>query len=134
MKRLISLVLCAVMFVTCFSVSASAIDKFSLKAENVTENSVTLKWDEDTAVSRYHVYRSTSSQSGFQQIAIVTKEQYQDVNLTEDTTYFYKVCGSVGTIFYSYTDYSDVVYVKTEKKVAFELNKNSIRLGAGETY
>lgn len=134
MKRLISLVLCAVMFVTCFSVSASAIDVFKLKAENVTENSVTLTWDEDASVSRYHVYRSTSSQSGFQQIAVVTKEQYKDATLSENTTYYYKVCGSVGTIFYSYTDYSDVVSVTTEKKISFELNQSSVKVGAGETY
>lgn len=133
MKRVFSLFLCIVMFVSCFSLTAFAVDPFNLTAD-VSENSVTLKWEENTSVSRYHVYRSTSSDSGFQQIAVVTREQYKDENLSEDTAYFYKVCGSAGTIFYSYTDFSDVVSVTTDKEVSFELNKSSVKLGAGETY
>ncbi len=134
MKRIFPLFLCIVMFVSCFSLTASAVDSFNLKAENITENSVTLSWEENTSVSRYHIYRSTSSESGFQQIAVVTNEQYTDKNLSEDTNYFYKVCGSAGTIFRSYTDFSEVVSVKTDKEVSFELNKSSVKLGVGETY
>lgn len=134
MKRIISFVLCAVTFVTCFSVTAFAADAFNLKAGEITENSVRLTWDEKSNVSRYHVYRSTSSEGDFEQVATVMNEKYTDSGLSDNTVYYYKVRGSSDTVFKSYSDYSQVLQVQTEKKVTFELNKSYIKVGAGETY
>ncbi len=134
MKRVFSFILCLVLFLTCFSVGALASDGFNLKVKEVTETSVTLCWEEKGNVSRYHVYRSTSSDSGFEQIATVKNEKYTDKNVSEDTTYYYKVRGSVGSVFFSYTDFSEILEVKTEKKVTFSLNKSYIKVGAKETY
>lgn len=134
MKRILSFVLFLAMFVSCFSVTAFAADAFNLKADEITADSVELTWDKNTSVSRYHVYRSLTPDDGFEQIASVRSEGYTDKSLTSNTVYYYKVRGSSGNVFKSYSDYSQTVQVRTQEKASVVLNKSYIKVGAGETF
>ena len=134
MKRVLSMFLCMVTFVSFFSLTAFAADNFNLKAQTVTQNSVKLVWDEYGNVSNYHVYRSTSETENFEQIASVRNEKYTDETVDSDTVYYYKVRGSTGTVFKSYTEYSETVRVQTAEKPVLKLNKTYIKPGAGETF
>ncbi len=134
MKRALSLLLCLVTFVSCFSLTAFAADAFGLKAEKVTANSVKLVWNENKNASNYHVYRSTSENEGFEEIASVRSEKYTDKKVDDNTAYYYKVRGSTGNVFKSYTEYSETIKVQTEEKPELLLNKTYIKPGAGETF
>ncbi len=134
MKRALSLFLCVVTFVSCFSLTAFAADKFNLKAQTITQDSVKLIWDEYESVSNYHVYRSTSENEGFEQIASVKNRKYTDESVDANTVYYYKVCGSTGRVFKSYTEYSETLKVQTAEKPQLKLNKTYIKPGAGETF
>ncbi len=134
MKRVLSIFLCMVTFVSCFSLTVFAADKFNLKAETVSATSVKLTWDEYDGVSNYHVYRSTSETEKFEQIASVRNEKYTDKEVDDNTVYYYKVRGSTGSVFKSYSEYSETVKVQTQEKPELKLNKTYIKPGAGETF
>lgn len=134
MKRVISFLCLLIMFLTCFSIPSFAADGFGLKVSEVTDSSVTLVWDESTNARRYYVYRSTFSDSGFQKIACVSAGKYIDKSLSENTVYYYKVRSFTGSLFMSYSDFSETVEAVTEKKIVFKLNKEYIKVGVGETY
>ena len=134
MKRALSLFLCLVTFVSCFSLTAFAADAFELKAEKITATSVKLSWKEHANASSYHVYRSTSESEGFEKIASVRSEIYTDKKVTDNTVYYYKVRGSSGTVFKAYTEYSDTIKVQTAEKPVITLNKTYIKVGVGETF
>ena len=134
MKRVISFLLCIMMFVSCFALNASAADKFNLTTQSVTSKSVKLAWDEYDGISKYHVYRSTSESDGFEEITSVRSRKYTDESVQANTVYYYKVRGSSGSVFKSYTEYSETLKVQTEARAEIKLNKTYIKPGVGETF
>ncbi|MDD4902664.1 MAG: fibronectin type III domain-containing protein [Patescibacteria group bacterium] len=87
----------------------------NLAVNSVTQNSVTLSWDQglNTASNlAYHVYRSTSqSASSAYEIASTNNNSYNDGNLSPTTKYYYWVKAAVGS---ELSDYSDCASVTTQ--------------------
>ena len=73
-------------------------------------NKVTIGWEEQTAATKYEVYRS-ENQKKWSKLATVTSLSYINSNLTYGKTYYYKVRAYDGT---SWTGYSNIV----KKKIA----------------
>lgn len=65
----------------------------SLTASSTSAGSVQLNWIASTTagVTGYHVYRSTSSGTGYVSVTLVNGTSYTDTNLTSGTTYYYVV-------------------------------------------
>jgi fibronectin type 3 domain-containing protein len=76
-----------------------------LSKTNSTISTLTLKWDSLKAVANYQIYRSTSSNSGFEKIGTVSTTTFTDKGLSSGTTYYYKIQGSDG---FRTTDFSEV--------------------------
>ena len=134
MKRAVSLFLCVVTLVSCFSLTVYAADKFNLKAQSVTDSSVKLQWDEYEGVSGYSVYRSTSENEGFEQISSVKNENFTDKTVEAGRVYYYKVRGSKGRLLKLYTEYSEILKVEVKERSELKLNKTYIKPGVGETF
>ncbi|AWB43043.1 serine protease [Paenibacillus sp. CAA11] len=72
----------------------------SLTATTTSLGQVNLTWNASEAedLKQYKVYRSTTSGSGYEEIAVTPGTSYTDVNVEDNTTYYYTVTAQ---------DYSD---------------------------
>jgi fibronectin type 3 domain-containing protein len=79
----------------------------NLTATATGPTSVSLSWDDVIGAGDYFLERSTSSTSGFNQIAIRAESQpnYTDsgTHLSPSTTYYYRVRANTGGVFSSYS-------------------------------
>lgn len=70
-------------------------EPFELKGSMHNKKDVLLTWNSDNPSTEYHIYRSTSEDDTFKQIATVTSEDsnlsYIDSGLSLGTTYLYKI-------------------------------------------
>lgn len=75
----------------------------NLSAEFRGSSEINLDWDPVSNTSSYYVYRATSYSGTYTKIATVTTSYYYDTNVSDDTTYYYKVQAhnSSGTSAYS---------------------------------
>lgn len=64
-------------------------DPYNLRTE-VTEDSVTLRWDAIPKIDWVAVYRSTSPDGGFVKIGTSTAGEYIDTNISPGVTYYYQ--------------------------------------------
>jgi len=62
-----------------------------LRAEAESSSRIDLKWDSVSDVTSYLVYRATSSSGTFKKIATTKTTSYRNFDLSDDTTYYYKV-------------------------------------------
>lgn len=81
---------------------------------------VTLKWNRAKRAAKYAVYRSKQRATGYQEIALVSKDRsrkYCDKTIQKGETYYYKVAG-VRKISgqYVYGPYSDVYQVVVDEQ------------------
>lgn len=63
----------------------------SLKATNVSSNSITLAWPVSAGATGYKIYRSLSPTTGFELITTTQGTSYINSTLKPGTTYYYKV-------------------------------------------
>lgn len=61
----------------------------------LSNSEITINWKAIKNADMYDVYRSTSKNKGFKLITNVTENNYTDVDLKEQTTYYYKVDANV---------------------------------------
>ena len=95
MKKLLSILLCAVIAVSASSLSAGAksgkLKAPKLKSVSVTNtNTLKITWSKISKAKGYILYRKTSV-SKFKKIASVKKTSYTNKKLKKNTKYFYKV-------------------------------------------
>lgn len=64
---------------------------------NSTSNSIIVVWAAVGGVTGYKVYRSTSSGGSYSQVGSSTSTSYTDNNLSNGTTYYYKVSATTST-------------------------------------
>ncbi|MGB8452448.1 MAG: fibronectin type III domain-containing protein [Anaerocolumna sp.] len=78
---------------------------------DVSDDEITLVWDEVDDADGYYVYRSTSRSGTYTKLDSVDDTEYTDYDLSDDTTYYYKVkaYNDDGT-----SEYSSVVYTTTD--------------------
>ena len=62
-----------------------------LTAKKTTGTEITVTWKNGVAVKGYRVFRATSLNGTYTQIATTTKKSYVDKNLARGKTYYYKV-------------------------------------------
>lgn len=81
--------------------SLSAPDNLNATSESTTK--ISLEWDSVTSAASYYIYRATSNFGTYTRIGTVIGTSYTDDNLTDDTTYYYKVqaVNSSGSSVYS---------------------------------
>ena len=60
-------------------------------AKAATTNSIYISWNSVSGATGYRIYRSMSSTGTFESIGTSITTSYTNLNLTKDTTYFYKV-------------------------------------------
>lgn len=63
----------------------------NLDATSKSTTKISLEWDSVTDATSYYIYRATSNFGTYTKIDTVTSTSYTDDNLTDDTTYYYKV-------------------------------------------
>jgi fibronectin type 3 domain-containing protein len=82
----------------------------NLEATAVSDSEITLEWNFVSSATSYYVYRAKSKSGTYTKIDTVTGTSYKDDDLTDDTTYYYKVQAhnSKGT-----SNYSSIVYATT---------------------
>ncbi len=83
-----------------------------LDVTDVTEDSITLEWDEVEDADYYYVFRATSKSGSYSKIAKVKDTEYTNKNLQDDKTYYYKVKAYDGN---KSSDYSDIVSGTTDE-------------------
>lgn len=71
--------------------AAAAGSPLELKVSSATASSVVLKWNKQKRAKSYQIYRSAKKASGYKKIASTGKTTFQDKNLRERKTYYYKV-------------------------------------------
>ncbi|WP_068966886.1 fibronectin type III domain-containing protein, partial [Desulfosporosinus sp. BG] len=81
-----------------------------LTATVESSGEINLAWDSVSDATSYYIYRATSSYGTYSKVDTVTTTNYTDNDLSDDTTYYYKVkaVNSSGT-----SDYSSVVHATT---------------------
>lgn len=95
MKKVLSVILCAVVAVSCLSFSASA-KKVTVKApklNSVTQTDLTtakIKWSKVSGAKGYVLYYSTTGRS-YKKLTTTTKKSYNHKKLKNDKKYYYKV-------------------------------------------
>ena len=62
-----------------------------LEATADGSDEIDLTWDSVSDATSYYVYRATSSSGSYTKIATVTDNSYEDTDVDEGTTYYYKV-------------------------------------------
>ncbi len=77
-----------------FPMEAAAGTSMNLKVANASASSVVLKWSKKKHVKSYRIYRSLKKKSGYRKIAFTRKTVFQDENLRERKTYYYKAVGT----------------------------------------
>ncbi len=92
----------------------------NLTAKTSNYNQLTLNWDKVSGANGYIVYRATSSSGTYARLKSVDSNKYVDDNLTESSTFYYKVrafvtSGSSTT----YSGYSRAVSGQTKSKPLF---------------
>ena len=70
-----------------------------IKASQRSYNSLAVSWNAVSSAQSYYLYRATSANGSYAQIAVVSGTSYNDLRLQLGTTYYYKVraCVKVGT-------------------------------------
>lgn len=95
MKKVLSIIMCAVMAVTCISFSASA-KKVTVKAPKLTSvvqtdlNIVKVNWSKVSGAKGYVLYYSTNGRS-YKKLTTTTKRNYVHKKLTNNRKYYYKL-------------------------------------------
>ena len=116
--KLITVVLCLMFLVLNFPKNTLALSTPSapknLSAKVVSTSEIDLEWDSVSVATSYDVYRKSSSGS-YSNIATVETTSYSDTDLSDDTTYYYKVkaVNSSGT-----SSYSSTVHATTDESYA----------------
>lgn len=114
--------------------SVRATEPFELKGAMHNKKDVLLTWDSDDPDAEYYIYRSTSDDNLFEQIATVTGEattlSYTDSGLSLGTTYIYKIEKTKDNIC---LETSNTVKVKIRLKTPADItasttSKNTIEL------
>ena len=83
-------------------------------------NSILLTWPEVVDADVYNVYRSTTTCAGtFTQVAQVTSNSYEDLDIEYDTYYFYKV-QAAETDAVCFSQMSNCAVAKVEEPIFFE--------------
>ncbi|WMJ86081.1 leucine-rich repeat protein [Anaerocolumna sp. MB42-C2] len=106
----------------------------TVKAVSNGYNSIKVTWTKVDGASGYRVYRSTSKDKGYLEIANVSNTSVMDINLGKGRTYYYKISarGYTGKT-ELYSNYSKVVSAKPipavpAKVKAAAVSENSIKL------
>jgi len=96
-------------------------------------NSITIKWDAVGSANGYNIYRSDSFNGIYDKLntSLITSDNYRDIGLLINTTYFYKVTSIISGI---ENDFSIPLSVSTLSDVPINtrvtaMNMNSITLG-----
>ncbi|MDO0824458.1 cell wall-binding repeat-containing protein [Desulfosporosinus nitroreducens] len=117
--KLMTLLLCLIFSALIFPKDTLALSTPSaptdLTASAKSSSEIFLDWDSESGATSYYVYRSKTSSGTYTKIATTTSSQYTDSDLSEDTTYYYKVVSvnsasstsSYSTKTYATTDDSD---------------------------
>lgn len=84
----------------------------NLTATVANTNQIYLTWNSVSYSTGYFIYRATSPSGAYSIIASPTNTTYIDTNLSQNTTYYYKVkaANSAGS-----SSYSPIVYAKTNE-------------------
>lgn len=101
--------------------TAPKLSKVSITEVAKGENSITLTWQKVAGTTEYRIYRSSTEDGPYTNIASTGEISYTDEELTRNTEYYYKVraCKKVGSS-YKYGEYSVVECVKTDDHVLVE--------------
>lgn len=144
MKFLVALTMVALMAITSSTIQnqitlvaptivAQAASKTSapvITVEALSNTEIKIRWKAIKNADMYDIYRSTSKNKGFKLITNVTENDYTDVDLKEQTTYYYKVDAYVhkSTGGSEQTSYSAVKGAMTKKNsfITIKNNKYSI--------
>lgn len=95
MKKVLSIIMCAVMAVTCATFSASA-KKVTVKAPKLASiaqtdlNTVKVSWSKVIGAKGYILYYSTNGRS-YKKLITTTKRSYVHKKLTNNKKYYYKL-------------------------------------------
>lgn len=95
MKKVLSIIMCAVMAVTCISFSANA-KKVTVKAPKLTSvvqtdlNIVKVNWSKVSGAKGYVLYYSTTGR-GYKKLTTTSKKSYTHKKLTNGIKYYYKL-------------------------------------------
>jgi fibronectin type 3 domain-containing protein len=82
------------------------------KAESKTQ--ISLKWNYVSNADEYYIYRATSASGTYTKIASASGTSYADNNLSENTSYYYKIQAVNNT---TQSEYSTAVAMKTQTSV-----------------
>lgn len=97
-----------------------------VSSNNTTTNSIEISWKKTSYCDKYIIQRSTDNKT-WTTLDETTNLSYTDKNLSDDTTYYYRVCGA--NRFYSDSTYSDSISAKTtalpKYTVTFDTNGGS---------
>lgn len=96
------------------SSSLSAPSGFTAKAASDTQ--ISLQWNSVSKATNYYIYRATSSSANYSKIASTNLTYYTDKNLSEKTTYYYKVQAVSNS---SNSEYSFVVAATTQVSIIY---------------
>lgn len=95
MKKVLSIIMCAIMAVTCISLSASA-KKVTIKAPKLTSvvqtdlNVAKVNWIKVSGAKGYILYYSTNGRS-YKRLTTTSKKNYVHKKLTTNKKYYYKL-------------------------------------------
>lgn len=118
--KLITIVLCLLFLVLNFPQNTLALSTPSapknLSAKVVSSSEIDLEWDSVSTATSYTVYKAKSSSGTYSDIATLETTSYSDTDLTDDTTYYYRVkaTNSSGTT----SSFSSTVHATTEESYA----------------
>ncbi len=83
-----------------------------LDITDVTDDTITLEWDEVDDADGYYIYRAKSKSGSYTKIDTVDGTEYTDEDLSSDTTYYYKIKAYNDN---DTSDYSSIVHDTTDE-------------------
>ncbi len=69
---------------------------FNVRADAVSSNEIAVSWDAAAGADGYVLYRSTTENGPYEEVARTSQTQFIDAALNPDTTYYYRVASTSG--------------------------------------
>lgn len=136
MKKIISILLTAIIAAVCLAVPASAASKIKAPSDVgisvKSETSVLLSWDKVSGAKKYEVYASTNEKKNYKLYKTTTKVNLLVKKLKTDTTYFFKIrsIDKNGTK----SKYSRIVSATPQNTSNFDVELKAVKIQLAKDY